>query len=27
LVTLEGKTHFDLDTEYMDQVLQFFQAN
>jgi len=27
LVTLEGKTHFDLDTEYMDQVLQFFQAD
>jgi len=27
LVTLEGKTHFDLDTEYMDQVLEFFQAD
>lgn len=27
LISLEGKTHFDLDTEYMDQVLQFFQAN
>jgi hypothetical protein len=27
LVTLEGKTHFDLDTEYMDQVLQFFKAS
>jgi len=27
LVTLEGKTHFDLDTEYMDQVLQFFKAD
>lgn len=27
LITLEGKSHFDLDTEYMDQVLQFFQAN
>jgi len=27
LITLEGKTHFDLDTEYMDQVLQFFKAS
>jgi predicted esterase len=27
LITLEGKSHFDLDTEYMDQVLQFFKAN
>jgi predicted peptidase len=27
LVTLEGKSHFDLDTEYMDQILQFFQAD
>jgi dipeptidyl aminopeptidase/acylaminoacyl peptidase len=27
LITLEGKSHFDLDTEYMDQVFQFFQAN
>jgi len=27
LVTLEGKTHFDLDTEYMDQILEYFQAN
>lgn len=27
LVELDGKTHFDLDTEYMDQVLEFFQAS
>jgi len=27
LITLEGKTHFDLDTEYMDQILEFFQAD
>lgn len=27
LITLEGKTHFDLDTEYMDQILQFFKAD
>lgn len=27
LVTLEGKSHFDLDTEYMDQILQFFRIN
>ena len=27
LVELEGKTHFDLDTEYMNQILEFFQAS
>lgn len=27
LVELDGKAHFDLDTEYMDQVLEFFQAS
>ncbi len=27
LISLEGKTHFDLDTEYMDQILQFFNAD
>jgi pimeloyl-ACP methyl ester carboxylesterase len=27
LVTLEGKSHFDLDTEYMDQILQFFRID
>lgn len=26
-ITLEGKTHFDLDTEYMEEILQFFQSN
>lgn len=24
LITLEGKTHFDIDTEYMGDILQFF---
>ena len=27
LVRLEGKTHFDLDTEYMEEVLKFFQES
>lgn len=26
LVTLEGKTHFDIDTEYMEDILQFFNG-
>jgi predicted esterase len=24
LVTLDGKTHWDLDTQYMDEILEFF---
>jgi dipeptidyl aminopeptidase/acylaminoacyl peptidase len=24
LVTLEGKTHWDLDTQYMDEIVEFF---
>ncbi len=26
-ITLEGKTHFDIDTEYMADILEFFQTN
>jgi len=26
-VTLEGKTHWDLDTEYIDQILEFFNPS
>jgi len=27
LITLEGKTHWDLDTEYMEDILEFFLTN
>lgn len=27
LVELQGKTHFDVDAEYMDDILSFFEAN
>lgn len=26
-ITLEGLTHFDLDTEYMNEILQFYESN
>lgn len=26
-ITLEGKAHFDLDTEYMNEILQFYESN
>lgn len=26
-ITLEGKTHFDIDTEYMNEILEFFETN
>lgn len=26
-ITLEGKTHFDLDTEYMNDIFEFFESN
>lgn len=27
LITLEGKTHWDIDTEYMEEILEFFNQN
>jgi len=26
-ITLESKTHFDIDTEYMNEILEFFETN
>ncbi len=26
-ITLEGKTHFDIDTEYMNEILEFFETS
>lgn len=26
-ITLDGLTHFDLDTEYMNEILEFYESN